>query len=56
MPSRKTGLGQSSLTGLGNELAQNSDCNAVSSRRSVWPSVNGEATLKTLCCTAVSLR
>jgi hypothetical protein len=36
VPSGKTGLGQSSLTGLGSELAQNPDSNAVPSRRSVW--------------------
>ena len=36
MPSGKTGLGQSSLTGLGSELAQNPDSNAVPSRRSAW--------------------
>jgi hypothetical protein len=37
VPGGKTGLGQSSLTGLGSELAQNPDSNAVPSRRSVWP-------------------
>jgi len=36
VPSGKTGLGQSSLTGLGSELAQNLDSNAVPRRRSVW--------------------
>jgi hypothetical protein len=32
----RTGLGQSSLTGLGSELAQNPDSNAAPSSRSVW--------------------
>jgi hypothetical protein len=35
VPGGKTGLGQSSLTGLGSELAQNLDSNAVPSSRSV---------------------
>jgi hypothetical protein len=53
VPSRKTGLGQSSLTGLGSDLAQNSDPDAVPSSRSVWSS---GALSEFICCTAVSLR
>ena len=51
MPSGKTGLGHSSLTGLASELAQNPDSDAVPSSRSLWSGASTSRGSRSDCCT-----
>jgi hypothetical protein len=56
VPSGKTGLGRSSLTGLASELAQNSTPTRFQVAGRYGPLLQRHMALEGICCTSVSLR